>query len=72
MSDHHIIFFWSDKDDCWAADIPDLTHCSAHDHDETAGEALRDVMQANEAWLASARAHKQAVPKPSYRPTIYA
>jgi predicted RNase H-like HicB family nuclease len=70
MSDYHINLFWSDEDDCWIADIPDLKHCSAHG--ETADDALREVMQAKAAWLASARAHKQAVPKPRYRPAIYA
>ncbi len=70
MSDYHINVFWSDEDKCWIADIPDLKFCSAHG--KTADEALSEVLQAKKAWLASARAHKQPVPKPRYRPAIYA
>ena len=68
--DYHINLFWSDEDACWIADIPDLKFCSAHG--ETPDGALREVLVAKEAWLASRRAHKQAIPKPRYRPLIYA
>jgi predicted RNase H-like HicB family nuclease len=27
---HHISLFWSDEDESWIADLPDLTYCSAH------------------------------------------
>ena len=27
---YHINLFWSDEDECWIADVPDLTYCSAH------------------------------------------
>jgi predicted RNase H-like HicB family nuclease len=70
MSEYHINLFWSDEDECWIADIPDLKFCSAHG--ETPDEALREVMVAKKAWLASAKAHRQRVPKPVYRPAIYA
>jgi len=29
MSDYHINMFWSEEDQAWVADIPDLQHCSA-------------------------------------------
>ena len=29
-SQYHINLFWSDDDQCWIADIPDLKFCSAH------------------------------------------
>jgi predicted RNase H-like HicB family nuclease len=70
MSDYHINLFWSDEDKCWIADIPDLKFCSAHGG--TADEALREVQIAKKGWLASAKAHKQRIPKPTYRPAIYA
>lgn len=70
MRPYHINLFWSEEDKCWIADIPDLKRCSAHG--ETADEALREVMIAQEAWLASARAHKQPIPVPRCRPAIYA
>jgi predicted RNase H-like HicB family nuclease len=70
MSEYHINLFWSEEDECWIADIPDLKFCSAHG--ETPDEALREVTTAKNAWLASAKAHKQPIPKPRYRPAIYA
>lgn len=70
MSEYHINVFWSDEDEAWIADIPDLTYCSAHG--ATPEEALREVLQAKEAWLESARAHGDPIPPPRYRPAIYA
>lgn len=70
MSEYHINVFWSDDDKCWIADIPDLKFCSAHG--ETPDEALREVQLAKKVWLASARAHKDRIPKPTCRPAIYA
>ena len=63
--DYHINPFWSDEDKCWIADIPDLKYCSAHG--ETPEEALREVQVAKKAWLVSARAHKQRIPKAAFR-----
>ena len=54
MSEYHINLFWSEDDECWIADIPDLKFCSAHG--ETPDEALREVMVAQKAWLATAKA----------------
>jgi predicted RNase H-like HicB family nuclease len=70
VSRYHVNLFWSDDDGCWIADIPDLKFCSAHG--ERPDEALREVQVAKKAWLASAKAHKQRIPKPIYRPAIYA
>ena len=70
MSEYHINLSWSAEDKCWIADIPDLKFCSAHG--ETPDEALREVQVAKKAWLASAKAHKQRIPRPAYRPAIYA
>ena len=70
MDRYHINLFWNDDDECWVADIPDLKFCSAHG--ETPDEALREVQIAKKAWLASAKAHKQRIPKPNYRPAISA
>lgn len=70
MSEYHINLFWSAEDECWIADIPDLKFCSAQG--ETPDAALREVQVAKKAWLASAKAHKQRVPKATYRPAIYA
>jgi predicted RNase H-like HicB family nuclease len=69
MKDYHINIFYSDDDDGYIADIPDLRHCSAFG--ETPDEALSEVLKAKKAWLATAHANKKPIPKPHYRPVIY-
>lgn len=69
MSDYHINIFYSDEDAGYIADIPDLEACSAFG--ASAEEALAEVEQAKEAWLAAAREAGKALPVPRYRPVIY-
>jgi predicted RNase H-like HicB family nuclease len=67
--DYHINVFYSDKDKCYVADIPDLKFCSAFgDRPE---EAVHEVMNAKKSWLQAAKKAKKAVPKPQYRPALY-
>ena len=67
---YHINLFWSDEDKAWVADAPDLKSCSAFG--DTPEQALHELEIAMEAWLASAREHDMPIPKPRYRPAIYA
>ena len=69
MKDYHINVFYSDEDDGYIADIPDLKHCSAFG--ETSEEALHQVLIAKVAWLEAARSAGKAIPRPRYRPLIY-
>jgi predicted RNase H-like HicB family nuclease len=69
MKDYHINVFYSEDDAGYIADIPDLHHCSAFG--TTPEEALREVLQAKEAWLEAARASGKSIPVPRYRPVIY-
>jgi predicted RNase H-like HicB family nuclease len=50
---YHINLFWSDEDEAWIADVPDLTYCSAHG--ATPEEVLREVRVAMQAWLEAQR-----------------
>jgi len=69
MKDYHINVFYSDDDEGYIADVPDLEHCSAFG--STPEEALREVLKAKEAWLEAARANGKPIPTPRYRPAIY-
>jgi predicted RNase H-like HicB family nuclease len=69
MRDYHINIFYSEEDEAYIADIPDLKYCSAHG--ETPQEALEQVLVAKEAWLEVAREEGIPIPKPKYRPAIY-
>lgn len=70
MSDYHINLFYSDEDDGYIADIPDLDACSAFG--SSPEQALAEVEMAKEAWLTAARDAGRSVPEPRYRPAIYA
>ena len=71
MAQHyHINIFWSDPDDCWIADVPDLKYCSAHG--ETATEAVAEAEVAIGLFIESLIAHGDPIPEPRYRPAIYA
>ncbi len=69
MKDYHIYIFWSEEDEAYVADIPDLVSCSALG--ATPAEALRELGEAKEAWLEAARAEGKPIPRPRFRPLIY-
>jgi len=66
---YHINVFWSEEDDSYVADIPDLQLCSAFG--KTPEESLAEVETAKENWLAAAREAGKPFPEPRYRPLIY-
>jgi predicted RNase H-like HicB family nuclease len=70
MSDYHINLFYSDEDEGYIADVPDLESCSAFGR--TPELALAEMERAKEAWLAAARDAGRPIPDPRYRPAIYA
>ena len=53
MKNYHVNVFFSEEDEGYIADIPDLKYCSAFG--ETPEEALREVLKAKDAWVESAR-----------------
>ena len=69
MKDYHINIFFSEADEGYIADIPDLPGCSAFG--KTPAEALEQVEIAKEAWLEAAKAEGKPIPQPRYRPAIY-
>jgi predicted RNase H-like HicB family nuclease len=69
MTNYHINIFYSEEDEGYIADIPDLKYCSAFG--ETEEEALREVLKAKAAWLETAKAENRPIPEPKYRPAIY-
>ena len=69
MKDYHINIFYSEEDEAYIADIPDLKYVSAIG--ETPQQALNEVILAKTAWLEAAQAENKTIPKPRYRPVIY-
>lgn len=69
MQDYFISIFYSEEDEGYIADIPDLHFCSAFG--VTPEEAWAEVQIAKQAWLEAARAAGKPIPAPKYRPAIY-
>jgi predicted RNase H-like HicB family nuclease len=69
MQDYHINIFYSEENEGYIADIPDLKHCSAFG--ETPEEALEEMLKAKKVWLEAAKANGKRIPLPHYRPVIY-
>jgi predicted RNase H-like HicB family nuclease len=63
MQSYPIDVFWSDEDDVWIANVPDLALCTGHG--STPQEAVQEVEVAVDAWLAAAIAEDRAIPAPS-------
>ena len=64
---YHINLFWSDEDNLWIADVPDLRGCMTHG--KTRAEAVKNAI---EGWIETARETGLEIPEPRYRPAIYA
>lgn len=62
---YEIIIFWSDEDQAFVADVPELAGCMAHGSSHT--EALNNAEQAIALWLETAREFDRPVPQPKGR-----
>jgi predicted RNase H-like HicB family nuclease len=69
VKDYHINIFYSDDDNGYIADVPDLKNCSAFG--TTPNEALKQVLAAQKLWLEEAQISSLPIPEPQYRPVIY-
>ena len=69
MKDYHINVFYSEEDEGYIADIPDLQFCSAFG--ESPEAALREVEIAKALWLDAAKKGGIPIPEPRYKPVIY-
>ena len=65
MKDYQIIIFYSEEDECYVADIPDLRYCSAFG--DTPQEALKEILIAKELWLETSRELGKPIPPPKFR-----
>jgi len=67
---YEVIIYWSNEDDAFVADVPELPGCMAHG--STQESALRNAQEAMELWLESAREFGRPVPEPRGRRLIFA
>jgi predicted RNase H-like HicB family nuclease len=67
--DYAILVFYSQEDECWIADVPDVQYCSAFGN--TPEEAVKEIQIALQAWLEVAQEDGLPIPEPKYRRTAY-
>ena len=60
MSHRKIIIYWSDEDQAFLAEAPELPGCMAHGN--SSEEALRNVQDAMAFWLDVAREQSELAP----------
>jgi predicted RNase H-like HicB family nuclease len=65
MTTYPIEVHWSQEDEVWIADVPDLPLCTAHG--ATPHEAVAEVETAIDAWLEAAQSTGRPIPRPSAR-----
>lgn len=63
MGRYPLEVFWSDEDEGFIAEVPDLPGCSAFGADEA--EAVREAQDAIAAWIEAAKAAGREIPDPS-------
>ena len=62
MHKYEIIIYWSNEDDAYVAEVPELPGCSAHGDSQEA--ALEQIGQAIDLWLETAREFGDPIPEP--------
>jgi predicted RNase H-like HicB family nuclease len=67
---YEIIISWSDEDDAFLADVPELPGCMAHGSSHA--EALEKAQEAIGVWLDTARELGHTVPQPKGRRLVFA
>ncbi len=65
MLKYEITIYWSDEDQVFIADVPELRWCMAHG--DTPQEALASVSEAMELWLDVSREDGDPIPEPKGR-----
>ncbi len=70
MYKYEIILYWSDEDQVFIAEVPELPGCMAHGDSQEA--ALHSINEAIRLWIDAAREFGDPVPEPKGQRLIYA
>ncbi len=70
MHKYEIIIYWSNEDQAFIAEVPELPGCLAHGH--TPSEALANCQEAINLWLDTAREFGREIPEPKCKRLMYA
>ncbi|WP_040417458.1 type II toxin-antitoxin system HicB family antitoxin [Desulfonatronospira thiodismutans] len=70
MFKYETIIYWSEEDQAYLAEVPELPGCMAHGDSYEA--ALANVKEAIQLWIDTAREFGDPVPEPKGRRLMYA
>ena len=70
MNKYEIIIYWSDEDQSYIADVPELPGCMAHG--DTYESALTNIKAAMDLWIETAREFNDPIPDPKGRRLAFA
>ena len=70
MHRYEIILYWSNEDQAFIAEAPELPGCMAHGNDQE--EALKNIKDAMQFWIDTAAELGRQVPEPKGERLIYA
>ena len=62
MHKYAVIIYWSNADDAFVAEVPELPGCAAHG--DTQEAALAQMSQATDLWIETAREFGDPIPEP--------
>ena len=65
MSKYEIIIYWSEEDEAFIAEVPELPGCAADG--PTKHAALKNVDVVIEEWIETAKSFGRPIPKPKGR-----
>ncbi len=65
MDKYEIILYWSNEDNAFIAEAPELSGCAAHGN--TQDEALKNIREAVALWIKTAEEFGDPVPEPKGR-----
>ena len=70
MYKYEIIMYWSNEDDAFVAEVPELPGCMAHGNNQE--ETLNNINQAMELWFDVALENGDPIPEPRGHRLMYA
>jgi len=70
MNKYEVIIYWSEEDQMFVAEVPELPGCAAHGPTQEA--ALTNAQEAIRLWLDTAKEFGDPIPVPKGRRLIFA
>ncbi len=67
---YEVILYWSNEDQAFVAEVPELLGCMAHGHSQES--ALANSKEAIQLWIDTAKEFGDPIPEPKGRRLIFA